>query len=60
MVHRLKRGEESLLIPWVAPIKPKSGAPRGILKVIDMLPTLGALRGMRGIQIVGVQCDNGG
>eukprot|EP00975_Prorocentrum_lima_P003059 672559-Prorocentrum_lima.AAC.1 len=60
MAHRLKKGEESILIPWVAPIKLKSDAPKGILKVIDMLSTLGALRGMRGIQIVRVQSDNGG
>eukprot|EP00975_Prorocentrum_lima_P068564 12921418-Prorocentrum_lima.AAC.1 len=52
MTHRLRRGEESILIPWVVPIKLKSDAPKDILKVIDMLPNVGALRGMRGIQIV--------
>eukprot|EP00975_Prorocentrum_lima_P018559 3906513-Prorocentrum_lima.AAC.1 len=60
MTHRLKRGEESILIPWVAPPKLKSDAPKDILKVIDVLPTVGALRGMSGIQIAGVQSDNGG
>eukprot|EP00975_Prorocentrum_lima_P039070 8209529-Prorocentrum_lima.AAC.1 len=60
MAHRLKRGAKSILIPWVAPIKRKSDAPKEILKVIDLLPTIGALRGMRGIQIVRVQSDSGG
>eukprot|EP00975_Prorocentrum_lima_P062158 12884104-Prorocentrum_lima.AAC.1 len=60
MVHRLKRGEASILIPWVAPIKLKSDAPKEILRLIDTLPTLGALRGMWPIQIVRVQSDNGG
>eukprot|EP00975_Prorocentrum_lima_P005838 1264258-Prorocentrum_lima.AAC.1 len=31
--------------PLVAPIKLKSDAPKEVLKVIDMLPTLGAPRG---------------
>eukprot|EP00975_Prorocentrum_lima_P039796 8362175-Prorocentrum_lima.AAC.1 len=57
---RLKQGEESILIPWVAPLNLKSDAPKEILKVIDMLPTVGALRGMWGIHIVRVQSDNGG
>eukprot|EP00975_Prorocentrum_lima_P016368 3469361-Prorocentrum_lima.AAC.1 len=52
LAHRFKKGEESILIPWVAPIKLKSDAPKDILKVIDMLPTHGALSGMWGIQIV--------
>eukprot|EP00975_Prorocentrum_lima_P018057 3807421-Prorocentrum_lima.AAC.1 len=60
MAHRLKRGEESILIPWVALSKLQSDAPKEILKVIDVLPTLGALRGMWGRQIVRVQSDNGG
>eukprot|EP00975_Prorocentrum_lima_P023068 4855061-Prorocentrum_lima.AAC.1 len=60
MTHRLKRGEERILIPWVVPIKLKSDDPTGILKVIDMCPTVGGLRGMWGIQIVRVQSDNGG
>eukprot|EP00975_Prorocentrum_lima_P067476 12915145-Prorocentrum_lima.AAC.1 len=60
MTHRLKRGEESILIPWVVPIKLKSDAPKEILKVIDMLPTVGALRGMWGIQIVRIHSDDGG
>eukprot|EP00975_Prorocentrum_lima_P061963 12882894-Prorocentrum_lima.AAC.1 len=47
-------------LPWVAPLKLKSDAPKAILKAIDMLPTLGALRGVWGIQIVRVQFDNGG
>eukprot|EP00975_Prorocentrum_lima_P052845 11078249-Prorocentrum_lima.AAC.1 len=46
MAHRLKKGQESILIPWVTPIKLKSDAPKEIIKVIDVLPTLGALRGM--------------
>eukprot|EP00975_Prorocentrum_lima_P003324 733496-Prorocentrum_lima.AAC.1 len=60
MAHHPKRGEESILTPWVVPIMSKSDAPKEILKVIDMLPTVGALRGMWGIQIVRVQSDNGG
>eukprot|EP00975_Prorocentrum_lima_P059850 12549135-Prorocentrum_lima.AAC.1 len=45
MADRLKKGEGGMLILWVAPIKLKSDAPKEIIKVIDMLPTLGALRG---------------
>eukprot|EP00975_Prorocentrum_lima_P015180 3219140-Prorocentrum_lima.AAC.1 len=37
-----------------------SDAPQEILTVIDMLPIVGALRGMWGIQIVRVQSDYGG
>eukprot|EP00975_Prorocentrum_lima_P064839 12899943-Prorocentrum_lima.AAC.1 len=32
MAHRLKKGEESILVPRVAPMKLKSGAPKEILK----------------------------
>eukprot|EP00975_Prorocentrum_lima_P033744 7083857-Prorocentrum_lima.AAC.1 len=32
MAHRLQRGEERILIPWVAPIELKSDAPKEILK----------------------------
>eukprot|EP00975_Prorocentrum_lima_P030724 6446295-Prorocentrum_lima.AAC.1 len=55
MADRLKKG-----IPRVAPITLNSDTPKEVLKVIDMLPTLGALRGVRGIQIDRVQSDNTG
>eukprot|EP00975_Prorocentrum_lima_P041217 8660694-Prorocentrum_lima.AAC.1 len=32
VAHRLKWGEDNILIPWVAPIKLKSDAPKEILK----------------------------
>eukprot|EP00975_Prorocentrum_lima_P061009 12793805-Prorocentrum_lima.AAC.1 len=32
MAHRSKKGEGSILTPWVAPIKLKSDAPKEILK----------------------------
>eukprot|EP00975_Prorocentrum_lima_P064968 12900604-Prorocentrum_lima.AAC.1 len=37
-----------------------SGAQREILRTIDLIPTLGPLRGTFGIQTVRLQSDNGG
>eukprot|EP00975_Prorocentrum_lima_P002278 497118-Prorocentrum_lima.AAC.1 len=60
MAHRVQRGTQSMLIPWVAPLKEKSDAPEEILRAIDFIPNLGQLRGTCGVQIVRLQSDNGG
>eukprot|EP00975_Prorocentrum_lima_P022202 4671883-Prorocentrum_lima.AAC.1 len=44
MAHRVQRGTQSLFIPWVAPLKEKSDAPKEILRTIDLIPNLGPLR----------------
>eukprot|EP00975_Prorocentrum_lima_P069662 12927687-Prorocentrum_lima.AAC.1 len=49
-----------MLIPWVAPLREKSDAPREILITIDFIPGLGPLRGTFGTQLVRLQSDNGG
>eukprot|EP00975_Prorocentrum_lima_P002576 567844-Prorocentrum_lima.AAC.1 len=49
-----------MLIPWVAPLKEKSDAPKEILSTLDLIPGVGPLRGTCGIQIVRLQSDNGG
>eukprot|EP00975_Prorocentrum_lima_P025626 5389041-Prorocentrum_lima.AAC.1 len=53
MADRLKKGEESVLIPWVAPIKLKSDAPKEILNNRSTERNVG-------IHVVRVQSDNGG
>eukprot|EP00975_Prorocentrum_lima_P007594 1629773-Prorocentrum_lima.AAC.1 len=49
-----------MLIPWIAPLQEKSDAPKEILRTIDLMPSLGPLRGTFGIQMVRLQPDNGG
>eukprot|EP00975_Prorocentrum_lima_P050335 10540482-Prorocentrum_lima.AAC.1 len=60
MAHRVQRETQSMLIPWVPPLKNKSDAPKDILRTIDLIPCLGPLRGTFGTQIVRLQSDNGG
>eukprot|EP00975_Prorocentrum_lima_P050257 10526609-Prorocentrum_lima.AAC.1 len=52
MAHRVQRGTQSILMPWVAPLKEKSDAPREFLMTIDSIPNVGPLRGTFGVQIV--------
>eukprot|EP00975_Prorocentrum_lima_P014546 3084444-Prorocentrum_lima.AAC.1 len=40
-----REGAPHMLLPWVAPIKAKSDAPKDILRTIRILPTFGPLRG---------------
>eukprot|EP00975_Prorocentrum_lima_P071626 12938745-Prorocentrum_lima.AAC.1 len=40
MAHRIQRDAYSMLIPWVAPLKEKSDAPKDILRAIDRLSNL--------------------
>eukprot|EP00975_Prorocentrum_lima_P032793 6888514-Prorocentrum_lima.AAC.1 len=49
-----------MLIPWVAPLKEKSDAPREILWTFGLIPSLGPWRGTFGIQTVRLQPYNGG
>eukprot|EP00975_Prorocentrum_lima_P028233 5938011-Prorocentrum_lima.AAC.1 len=60
MAYRVPRETHSTLIPWVAPFKEKSDAPREILMTIYLTPCLGPLREHFGIKIVRLQSDNGG
>eukprot|EP00975_Prorocentrum_lima_P008759 1870850-Prorocentrum_lima.AAC.1 len=59
MAHRVQRDTHRMLIPWVAPRKEKSDAPREILRTVHLIASLGPLRGTVGIQIVRLQSDSG-
>eukprot|EP00975_Prorocentrum_lima_P008652 1849422-Prorocentrum_lima.AAC.1 len=52
MAHRVQRGTHNMLIPWVAPLKEKSDAPREILRTIKIIPSLGPLRGPLGGEFI--------
>eukprot|EP00975_Prorocentrum_lima_P003342 735786-Prorocentrum_lima.AAC.1 len=60
MAHRVQRGDRSMRIPWVTPIKDKSDVPKEILTTIDMTPSAGPLRRAFGVKIVRLQSDSGG
>eukprot|EP00975_Prorocentrum_lima_P015826 3359601-Prorocentrum_lima.AAC.1 len=60
MAHRVQGETHSMLIPWVAPLKEKTDAPKEVLRTLGIIPSLGPWRGDFGIHIVRLQSDNGG
>eukprot|EP00975_Prorocentrum_lima_P070467 12932154-Prorocentrum_lima.AAC.1 len=57
MAQKAQREDPSMLIPWVIPLKEESGAPKAILRTIDLIPIVGPFRGTFGIML---QADNRG